>query len=224
MSDEIKVMDFGFLKHLEAMDDSKVLQAEEEERKRKESERKMLLEDNYKKIAPARYLKESLETYKASPENERAYNWILGFCVAVEKRVNSKNLIYLNGKSGTGKTHLALGIIRRLGGEIITSLELCITYDSCRDFNSSMTRIQFLKKLCNQKVLVIDEAGKGIEKIEKEIVPYIINEFYNDSSKILIFTGNEKNEDFIKLIGESSADRFRGNGLYISLVGESYRK
>lgn len=142
-------------------------------------------------------------------------------CIYVE---NENHLYLTKDYIVTHNTHLALGIIRRLGGEIITSLELCITYDSCRDFNSSMTRIQFLKKLCGQKVLVIDEAGKGIEKIEKEILPYIINEFYNDSSKILIFTGNEKNEDFIKLIGESSADRFRGNGLYISLIGESYRK
>lgn len=224
METEVQKINFSFLDNLQVINDEEVKELERQERERAKAEKKSLLESNYKKIAPARYLNESLETYKAGPENERAYNWILGFCEAVEKKENTKNLIYLNGKSGTGKTHLALGIIRRLGGEIITSLELCITYDSCRDFNSSMTRIQFLKKLCGQKVLVIDEAGKGIEKIEKEILPYIINEFYNDSSKILIFTGNEKNEDFIKLIGESSADRFRGNGLYISLVGESYRK
>ena len=224
METEAQKISFSFLDNIHVINDEEVKELERQEKERENAKKKSLLEDNYKKVAPARYLNESLESYKASPENQRVYNWIVGFCEAVEKKENTKNLIYLNGKSGTGKTHLALGIIRRLGGEIITSLELCITYDSCRDFNSSMTRIQFLKKLCNQKVLVIDEAGKGIEKIEKEILPYIINEFYNDSSKILIFTGNEKNEDFIKLIGESSADRFRGNGLYISLVGESYRK
>lgn len=220
---ETQKLNFSFLEKI-TVDDEKIRELEKQEADRKEADRKARLESNYKKIAPARYLKESLDTYKASPENQRAYNWILGFCEAVEKKKNTKNLLYLNGKSGTGKTHLALGIIRRLGGEIITSLELCITYDSCRDFTSSITRIQFLKKLCGQKVLVIDEVGKGIEKIEKEILPYIINDFYNDSSKILIFTGNETTEDFIKLVGESSADRFAESGLYISLVGDSYRK
>lgn len=222
--EDTKKMTFNFLENIEVVDDEKIDELERQEAERKEAEKKSRLEDNYKRIAPPRYAQESLETYKPSQENERAYNWLLGFCEAVEKLCNTKNLLYLNGKSGTGKSHLALGIIRKLGGEIITSLELCITYDSCRDFNSSMTRIQFLKKLCSQKVLVIDEVGKGIEKIEKEILPYIINEFYNDSGKILIFTGNETNEDFIKLIGESSADRFAESGLYIPLVGESYRK
>ena len=142
-------------------------------------------------------------------------------CIYVE---NENHLYLTKDYIVTHNTHLALGMIRKLGGQLITSLELCITYDSCRDFNSSKTRIQLLKDLCRQKVLVIDEIGKGIERIEKEIVPYIINEFYNESSKILIFTGNEKNEDFEKLIGESSTDRFNGNGIYISLVGESQRK
>lgn len=221
---EKKGFNFSFLESIRIEDDEKIIELEKQEEERQEEERKRKLEENYKKIAPFRYLNESLETYKASPENKKSYDWILGFCKAVENHKNKKNLIYLNGKSGTGKTHLALGMIRELGGQLITSLELCITYDSCRDFNSSKTRIQFLKDLCRQKVLVIDEIGKGIERIEKEIVPYIINEFYNDSGKILIFTGNEKNEDFEKLIGESSTDRFNGNGIYLSLVGESQRK
>ncbi len=221
---EDKGFNFSFLESIKIEDEEKIIELERLEEERQQEEKKRKLEENYRKVAPPRYINESLATYKVSAENQNSYKWIVGFCEAVENHKNKKNLIYINGKSGTGKTHLALGMIRKLGGLLITSLELCITYDSCRDFNSSKTRIQLLKDLCRQKVLVIDEIGKGIERIEKEIVPYIINEFYNESSKILIFTGNEKNEDFEKLIGESSTDRFNGNGIYISLVGESQRK
>lgn len=224
MEEETKGLNFSFLNNITIEDEERIKELERQEEERQQEEQKRKLEENYRKIAPLRYINESLDTYKVSKENQNAYKWIVGFCEAVKKNENTKNLIYINGKSGTGKTHLALGMIRKLGGQLITSLELCITYDSCRDFNAKQTRIQFLKDLCRQDVLVIDEIGKGIEKIEKEIVPYIINEFYNNRSKILIFTGNEKNEVFIKLIGESSADRFEESGLYMSLIGESYRK
>lgn len=213
--------DFG---DMAIVSDERVLEYEKEQERREELERKDRLERNYKTKsgAPARYLEESLETYKASPENEKVFTWIKGFVEAVEKGENKKNLIYLNGKFGTGKTHIGCGIIRRLGGQIITSLELCITYDSCRDFKAEETRIQFLKKLCLNPVLVIDEVGKGIISIEKEILPYIVNEFYG-SGNLLVFLGNGNNEEFYQIIGEAGKDRFNEVGITFTLIGESNR-
>ena len=182
------------------------------------------LEENYFKTSgvPQRYFSESLETYKTTPENEKVYKWILGFVQAVKNKQNKINIIYLSGKFGTGKTHLGCGMIRALGGYIITSLELCITYDSCRDFKADMTRIQLLKKICKHKLFVIDEVGKGIPYIEKEIYPYIVNEFYG-SGNLLVFLGNKSREEFIDIIGEAGADRMREVGVYLSLIGDSCR-
>lgn len=213
----------NFVKNLPVCDASEYEAEEKRLAEKKIADRKRHLEDNYKKVAPFRYKNESFDTYKASEENEKVYEWLKGFADAVEKGENTKNLIYINGKSGTGKTHLAYSLVRQLGGDITTSLELCITYDSCRDFNSKTTRIQYLKQICSQDVFVIDEIGKGIEAIEKEILPYLINEFYN-SGKLLVFTGNENNEVFNQIIGEASADRFAECGVYMSLVGESARR
>ena len=222
--EEEKKPNFDFLKNLTVLDDEKINAIE----KQKEEEQKKALKEKkewaYKTVSniPARYQNESLETYKATAENKKAYEWICGFTEAVEKKQNTKNIIFLTGKFGTGKTHLACGMIRRVGGYLFTSLELCITYDSCRDFNASQTRIQFLKNICSQKILVIDEIGKGITSIEKEIMPYIINEFYG-SGNILVFVGNENKEEFEKIIGEAGADRMREVGICITLTGESQR-
>lgn len=217
-------MDMDFINNLIIVDDEKVDEFEKQREQEKQREKKQKLEDNYLKESsvPKRYLSESLETYRATPENKRAYDWICGFVEAVEKKQNTKNIIFLSGKFGTGKTHLGCGMIRKLGGQIITSLELCITYDSCRDFNSPMTRIQFLKKICSQNLLVIDEVGKGIKSIEKEILPYIVNEFYGNG-KILVFLGNQSKTEFNNLIGEAGADRMREVGIYFTLIGESER-
>jgi hypothetical protein len=140
-------------------------------------------------------------------------------CIYVE---NENHLYLTKDFLVTHNTHLACGIIRELGGYILTSLELCIAYDSCRDFKATETRWQFLKRLCTEKVLVIDEVGKGIESIEKQILPYIVNEFYGNRN-ILIFVGNGEEKDLYKLIGEAGADRMKEVGLIIPLIGESIR-
>lgn len=193
-----------------------------EEEKQKEIKAKK--EEHYAKYAnvPLRFQKESLYTYKPTEENRKQYNWICGFVKSVQEKTNTRNILYINGKIGKGKSHLACGIIRELGGYILTSLELCIAYDSCRDFKATETRWQFLKRLCTEKVLVIDEVGKGIESIEKQILPYIVNEFYGNRN-ILIFVGNGEEKDLYKLIGEAGADRMKEVGLIIPLIGESIR-
>ena len=214
---------FEALKNLK-VDDNWVAETELKRKEEARAERKRRLEDNYRSIAPARYLDESLETYKPTEENRKSFEWLLKYCQTVEKGENTKNLLYLNGKSGTGKTHLALGVLKRLGGFFITSLEMCITYDSCRDFRASMTRIEWLERLVGHHLLIIDEVGKGLERIEREILPYIVNVFYNDQKKILIMTGNETAENFRGIIGESGADRFCESGVMLPLCGDSYRK
>ena len=225
MEKEPSKIEFGFLSNITPKSDEEIEKAEREIEVERERERRAKLDIDYvtKSNVPLRYQKESLDTYIPSPENKKVYEWIRGFTAAVEQKKNTKNLMYINGGLGLGKSHLGCGIIRQVGGYIITSLELCITYDSCRDFKATQTRIDFLKKLCEHKVLVIDEIGKGIERIEKEIMPYIINEFYG-SGHILIFLGNGSKADFDAIIGEAGADRMAESGVYLALVGKSVRR
>lgn len=218
-------MDFSFIDDIEIRPDAEIEALENKAKAEREDARKASLERHYQTESgvPIRYQSESLDTYRPTKENEGACRWLKGFVQAVKERRNSKNLLYINGKFGTGKTHLGCGMIRELGGRIMTSLELCITYDSCRDFKATETRIDFLKRICGENVLVIDEIGKGIEKIEKEVLPFIINDFYG-SGRLLVIIGNGGKDDFIKIVGEASADRFEEAGVYMTLTGESKRR
>lgn len=206
------------------IDDKAVEELERQERELQDSIKRDKLERNYKNDSGVkeRYLKESLLTYKPTEENRRVYEWLLGFSDSVEKGTNTKNLLFISGKYGTGKTHLGCGLIRKLGGKIFTSLELCITYDSCRDFRATETRIDFIHRICTSPVLVIDEVGKGIKAVENEILPFIVNEFYSNG-QLLVFLGNCGNEEFKKIIGEAGADRFNESGVFLALTGESKR-
>lgn len=205
-------------------DDSDFKREEEERRQQKEKEKEERKTKHYKEQsgAPSRYWEESLDTYKPTLENENTFNWVKGFIHAVHGHKNSKNIVFITGKRGTGKTHIGCGIARELEGTIITSFNLCIAYDSCRDFNSKETRIQYLNRLCNNEVLVIDEVGKGIESIEKQLIPYFLNEFYG-SGKLLFLLGNINKDDFNKLITDDGVDRMKEVGVYLSLSGDSFR-
>ena len=205
-------------------DDSEFKKHEEEQRqlRLKEIEERKIKHYKEESGAPSRYWNESLDTYKPTPENQNTFNWIKGFMKAVNEHKNSKNIVFITGKRGTGKTHLGCGLVRELEGKIINSFKLCIEFDSCRDFNSKETRVQYLDRLCKNEVLVIDEVGKGIESIEKSLLPYILNEFYG-SGKILFFLGNINKDDFNKLISGDGEDRMKEVGVYLSLSGESFR-
>lgn len=217
-------MDFSFLNDIEIKDDAEVEELERkrieeaEERRQERLRRHFLTESG----VPLRYINESLNTYIPLEENRKKFEWICGFVESVKKGENKKNILYISGKFGTGKTHIGCGMIRELGGLIITSLGFCISYDSCRDFKATEPRMEFLKRHCSQRLLVIDEVGKGIEKIEKEVYPYIVNEFYGNRNT-LVFLGNEDKKDFESLIGDAGADRMREVGVYIALTGDSRR-
>lgn len=172
--------------------------------------------------APSLYFNESFETYHPTPENQRVFDWLKGYVCAIQSKTNTRNIVFLSGEKGTGKTHLGCAFVRELRGRILTSFELCTTFESCRDFNSQKTRIQYLKEICSYPVLVIDEIGKGIPAIENQVMPFIVNEFYG-SGKILLILGNIQTEDFHKIIGEDGADRMIQKGVYFSLIGKSQR-
>ena len=200
---------------------------EKKERELQEQKAKKLIAERdrwYKEHsgAPSKYWEESFDTYKPTQENKMTYEWLKGYVCAVQSKTNTKNLVFISGEKGTGKTHLGCAFVREMKGRILTSFELCTTYESCKDFNSQKTRIQYLKEICSYPVLVIDEIGKGVPAIENLVMPFIVNEFYG-SGKILVFMGNINAESFHKIIGEDGEDRMKEKGVYLTLTGESQR-
>lgn len=208
-----------------AMTDEEVEAYEARERERLDRERRAVLESNYRSNSgiPNRYKNESIESYIPSEENRAKFERLKSYIDSVERKETKKNLCVITGKNGTGKTHLACGIIRQLGGFIITSLGLCLEYESCRDFKAERTRIQLLREICNNRVLVIDEVGKGERAIEKLILPFILNEFYG-SGNLLVLVGNITKSELDDIIGEAGTDRMNEVGIYFPLIGESHRK
>lgn len=171
---------------------------------------------------PARYLDASLDNYTPYTSLQSK---TLDFCLNFARHPEDRTLI-LCGPNGTGKTHLAAGILRQVKGLYITLQGILYRLDSAKSFRSSGTEMQVLGLYCKTPLLVIDEVGRGETAGQKErqaeILYYILNERYGACLPTVICTNIGK-VDLVRYMGEAVRDRLNETCIFCELDGESRR-
>ena len=193
---------------------------EVEEMERKQAEAEKLA--RYKKTVPERYWKESFETYGAeTDEQKNALEQSRCFLKAV-KCGKFCTLIML-GTVGTGKTHLACGIVREYGGLYRLAPNIVEEIRRAKSFTAKETEADLLENYGRAKLLVIDEIGRGVAGTDEQYMLYqIINERYN-RRKPTVLISNHTKRDFLNYIGIAAADRLTESAKTIEFKGQSYR-
>ena len=176
----------------------------------------------YKKSGvPAKFFNESLETFIAETDEEKRNLYVVRqFCK------NPKNkVLLLSGFRGNGKSHLLCGIIRECGGEYISSLDLCVEYESATSYHSPRTRNEILKHYSTVSMLVIDECGKYSpdEKLEQFLLSYIFSTRYENNLATAAAT-NANKKGLIEFLGKSVFDRFIECCTTLDFTGASKRR
>ena len=194
--------------------------AEIEEMERKQAEREKI--ERYKRQAPARYWNESIDTYRAETEAQaKALSATRDFIKAVDCGVFC-SLIFI-GTVGTGKTHLALSIIRECGGMYRLSPNIVEELRRAKSFTAKESEAEILENYGNARLLVIDEIGRGVVAAEEQYMLYqIINERYN-RRKPTILISNQTKKDFLNYVGIAAADRLTESAQVVEFTGKSYR-
>ncbi|MGP1416104.1 MAG: ATP-binding protein [Treponema sp.] len=206
----------NFLSSITPTDDAIVL--ERERRLQEEA-----LRVNHRETVPERFFKESINTYKID-DNEK-YNALSKariFIKAVKKYRQFQTLIIL-GNVGTGKTHLACGIIRECGGLYRLASAIVEELRRAKSFRSTETEADILYKYGKTSLLVIDEIGRSSSATDEQYMIYqIINERYN-RRKPTVLISNQIKKDFLQYIGIATADRLTESAEVVELMGKSYR-
>lgn len=200
-----------------AAHDAEIKRQEEEQEQRERIER-------YKRSGvPERYYNESLDTYKITNEMQKAAARAIGEFLR-EIKCGAFRTLVLIGSAGTGKTHLACGVVREYGGKYATAPDIVEVIRRAKSFSADQTEQQLIDSYSHKSLLVIDEIGRGIAATDEKYMLYqIINARYN-TRKPTVLISNFTKADFLKYIGVAAADRLVESGDIVEMNGESFRK
>lgn len=148
---------------------------------------------------PERYRYYSLDGYEtafrgADPSLGRAHLAARKFCEAYPVDTGGKGLLFV-GSIGVGKTHLAVGVLRRLVQERGVRGLFCDYRELLKSIQNSYnpqvhtTELELLKPVFAAEVLVLDDLGaqKPNEWVW-DTVALILNTRYNDKQTTIITT------------------------------------
>lgn len=175
-------------------------------------------------ISP-RFSQKTLGNYKAETEGQKKALSLAEWFIENHKEVSG--MIFI-GKTGTGKNHLACGIIHKIieqGGTalITTAMKIIRTIkDSWRDHQTKEGEI--IDLYTQPGLLVIDEIGVQFgSDTEKLYISEIINDRY-EAMRPTLLLGNIKLRELTEQLGDRPVDRFREGGKIVQFDWESHRK
>lgn len=189
-----------------------------------DQERREALDRYQKSGVPERYWKTTLDNYEVKSDMQRAA--IIGarnYATQIE-RGEFKSFVMI-GNAGTGKTHLACGILREYGwGQYRTAPDIVEELRRAKSFTALETEAQIIKNYGQTPLLIIDEIGRGIAATDEKYMLYqVLNARYN-TRKPTVLISNYKKPEFLQYIGVAAADRLVESAELIELNGESYRR
>lgn len=176
---------------------------------------------------PPRYLSKAIDSFNVStPERKKSWLAVKEFSDNLDQSLSSGRCLVLIGGVGTGKTHLACGLVRKVV-ENGKSAKFTTVQKLIREVRSSWGTNQeqaVINAITKHDLLVIDEVGvqAGSEN-EKNILFDIINSRYEEMRSTVIIT-NCDIDGIRSYLGERVVDRLRENGgRLIRFTGNSYR-
>lgn len=171
---------------------------------------------------PARFQQATLENWSAGDDDAKARAWsaATGFVEAFSENYQVGRCMMLLGQVGTGKTHLATGVlqqvIRYFGNQGVTGLYVTaggIIRSVKETFGSqTKTESQVYADMIRPHLLVIDEVGlqSGTE-FERQVLFEVINGRY-EQLKPTVVVSNLSITDLKLSMGDRAVDRLRDRG------------
>jgi DNA replication protein DnaC len=172
---------------------------------------------------PSRFRSCSMEGFQAKEPDQRriflaAQLWLDG---------DEPPGLFLCGPCGTGKTHLAVGVLLelkrlRFSGQFASAQELIMECrDSFRGQSDDLSSI--LDKYTDADALLLDDLGtEKTTEFVRETIFVLIDRFYRNE-KLLIVTSNFNLGDLAERLGERTADRLVEMCQAVMFTGSSFR-
>ena len=163
---------------------------------------------------PRRFIGKTFDNYVATTERQKE---VLAFARGFWRREKPGMSAVFTGRPGTGKTHLAMGIVAEgaaLGysTRLTTMREIARGVRMCRHPGGSNDELLYMRGLISRDLLVIDDVcPNSSTRLEHSLLVEILEMRYDDMSPTILISN--KNLDGIKkYLGERIIDRLREDG------------
>lgn len=161
-------------------------------------------------------------------ELEKAKQTLIGLVDGKIKKV------FMLGRNGTGKTHLACAALIKIGGKIMTMYEISTKIRSSYTSAATETELDIVNNLASIPLLVIDEIGrtKGSDS-EMNWLSFIIDKRHVRGLPLIMISNKHKRADcknngcdgcIERYIGDDVISRISENGVIINFTGKDYRR
>lgn len=167
---------------------------------------------------PARFREATIWNWQHPMEQQRrVWQWAREFCGAFEIVVETGRCGVLLGAPGTGKTHLAIGLLRHIlekggTGLYVTVMSMLGRIKDTYNTRAAETERTVIHDLTKCDLLVIDEVGRSLD------TNYEIAQFFRvldtryQNLKPTILVSNLNKVKLTEFLGEALVDRMRESG------------
>lgn len=205
--------------------EAKEIEYQEAVRQEQEAERERLESLN---IEPM-YFTSTLDNFMTgSPEQERA----LAYASEMVKSRSGK--LVLLGSNGTGKTHLAVGVVRELSGRLYSMYEITTRIRASYVSGAKETELEIADELARLPMLAIDEIGrtKGSDA-ETNWLSYIVDKRNSRGLPLILISNKHARKTcpdggcqncLENYISEDIMSRLSEDGHLVNMTGEDYRR
>lgn len=177
---------------------------------------------------PARFIGKTLDSYIASTDGQvRALARAKAYAERFDSVQQRGDSLIFSGMVGTGKSHLAAGIIQailpRHVGVYVTMLDLVRMLRDTWRRGSALSETDVLHRLSTVPLLVIDEIGVQYDTdAERTLFFDVMDRRYRNCKPVILLT-NLGMAEFKATVGERVHDRLRETAKWVAFDWESHR-
>ncbi len=175
------------------------------------------------------YFDSTLDTFIAESDEQKK-----ALAYSREMVETKEGKLVLLGSNGTGKTHLAVGVVRELRGRLYSMYEITTRIRASYVSGAKETELDIVDELARVEMLAIDEIGrtKGSEA-ETNWLSYIIDKRHTRNLPLILISNKHTRKScpsggcekcLENYISEDVMSRLSEDGHLVTMTGQDYRR